>query len=247
MDREVYRTMRWLKAYAAVTTLVIAGLGLTAFRQSPAKQKFQEIDVERINIVEPDGKLRLTISNKHRAPDIVMNGKVYHRSGGNSAGMIFYNDEGTENGGLGFGGETKNGRYSAEGELLFDQYNQDQTVGIMYTDDNGRRSAGLRVWDRPDAPLSELADLVEAIKAMPDGPEKERKMEAARNEARRRGLAGAQRVMVGKTPDKAAVVMLADPQGHTRLRLAVDSLGAPRLELLDAQGKVTYSLPEKAR
>jgi hypothetical protein len=30
------------------------------------KQKFAEIDVERINIVEKDGKLRMVISNQDR-------------------------------------------------------------------------------------------------------------------------------------------------------------------------------------
>jgi hypothetical protein len=238
------RTVAALRAYAAVATIALAVTALAAFRQSTRK-RFDEIDVERINLIEKSGRVRLVISNKERAPDIYLNGKTYHRSGGNGAGLIFYNDEGTENGGLSFGGETRNGRFQAEGELLFDQYNQDQTVGIVYSDDNGRRSAGLHVWDRPNAPLSELADLVEGIKRLPDGPEKEAKMAAAREDARRRGLAGAHRVMVGKLEDRSAAVVLSDPQGRPRLRLAVDSLGAARIEVLDAEGKATSILPGK--
>jgi hypothetical protein len=243
LDPETRRTLRLLRLYAATATAALILTALAGFRQE-RRARFEEIDVERINVVERDGRTRLVISNKARAPDIVLEGKTYHRSGGNNAGMIFYNDEGTENGGLGFAGETRNGRYSASGEILFDQYNQDQTVGIMYSDDNGRRSAGLHVWDRPNAPLAELAELVEGIKRLPDGPEKERRMAAARADARRRGLGGARRVMVGKTEDKAAVVMLADGQGRARLRLAVDSAGAARIEFLDEGGKVTARLPQ---
>jgi len=238
------RTVVLLRAYATVTTAALAVLALAAFRQS-ARQRFDEIDVERINLIEKSGRVRLVISNRERAPDIYLNGKTYHRSGGNGAGLIFYNDEGTENGGLSFGGETRNGRYRAEGELLFDQYNQGQTVGIMYSDDNGRRSAGLHVWDRPDAPLSELADLVEGIKRMPDGPEKDAKMAAAREDARHRGLGGAHRVMVGKLEDRSAALVLSDPAGRPRLRLAVDSLGAAHIEVLDEQGRATSVLPAR--
>ena len=60
---------------------------------------------------------------------------------------------------------------------------------------------------------------------------------------RRETWAGVQRVMVGKTPDQTAMVMLADPQGRPRLRLRVDSTGAGRMELLDGDGQVTYSVP----
>jgi len=36
---------------------------------------------------------------------------------------------------------------------------------------------------------------------------------------------------------------LSDRAGRPRLRLLVDSLGAPRIELLDATGKVMSRLP----
>jgi hypothetical protein len=37
--------------------------------------------------------------------------------------------------------------------------------------------------------------------------------------------------------------MLADLKGRPRLRLVVDSLGAPKIEFLDASGRVTAHLP----
>jgi hypothetical protein len=39
-------------------------------------------------------------------------------------------------------------------------------------------------------------------------------------------------------------VMLADRQGHPRIKLMVDSLGTPSLQFLDADGHVTQQLPQ---
>jgi hypothetical protein len=217
-------------------------LGIAAFQRATQKPRFDEIDVERINIIAPNGKPRLVISNAERAPDVIMNGKVYHRSGSNDAGMIFYNEEGNEDGGLGFSGRTRDGHTAASGSLMFDQYGQDQTVGLTYDEQDGRRSAGLRVWDRPDQPVTVLADMVEPIKLMPDGPEKTRRLAAVRDSVVKLGLAGAQRVFVGKQRDKTATVVLADGNARPRLRLLVDSAGTARIEFLDDAGKIVRTL-----
>jgi hypothetical protein len=229
------------RAYVISATL-FGILGLAAFQRATQKPRFDEIDVERINIVAPNGAPRLVISNAERAPDVVINGKTYHRSGSNEAGMIFYNDEGSENGGLGFGGRTRDGHVSANAGFMFDQYGQDQTIGLTYDEQDGRRSAGLRVWDRPNQPVTVLADLVEPIKLMPDGAEKTRRMTAVRDSALKLGLGGAQRVFVGKQSDRTATVVLADAQSRPRLRLVVDSAGAARIEFLDDKGGVVRAL-----
>lgn len=225
-----------------VSATVFGIAGLAAFAQATRKPRFDEIDVERINIIAPNGTPRLVISNAERAPDVVINGKTYHRSGSNEAGMIFYNDEGSENGGMGFSGHTRDGHVSADAGLMFDQYGQDQTIGLTYDEQNGRRSAGLRVWDRPDQPITVLADMVEPIKLMPDGPEKTRRMSVVRDSALKLGLGGAQRVFVGKQSDKTATVVLADAQSRPRLRLVVDSAGTARIEFLDEKGAVVRTL-----
>ena len=229
------------RAYVVGATL-FGVLGIAAFQRATQKPHFAEIDVERINIIAPNGTPRLVISNAERAPDVIMNGKTYHRSGSNEAGMIFYNEEGNEDGGMGFSGRKHDGHVSAGGSFMFDQYGQDQTVGITYDEQDGRRSAGLRVWDRPEQPVTVLADMVEPIKLMPDGPEKTRRMAAVRDSIVKMGLAGAQRVFVGKQRDKTATVTLADGNARPRLRLVVDSAGTARIEFLDDAGKVVRTL-----
>ena len=154
------------RAYLVGSTL-FGIAGIAAFTRSVQKPRFAEIDVERINVIAPNGTPRLVLSNAERAPDVIINGKTYHRSGSNEAGMIFYNEEGSENGGMGFSGRTRDGHVSASAGFMFDQYGQDQTVGLTYNEQDGRRSAGLRVWDRPNQSVTVLADMVEPIKLMP--------------------------------------------------------------------------------
>jgi len=234
------------RAYLVGSTL-FGIAGIAAFTRSVQKPRFAEIDVERINVIAPNGTPRLVLSNAERAPDVIINGKTYHRSGSNEAGMIFYNEEGSENGGMGFSGRTRDGHVSASAGFMFDQYGQDQTVGLTYNEQDGRRSAGLRVWDRPNQSVTVLADMVEPIKLMPDGPEKTRRMAAVRDSAIKLGLGGAQRVFVGKQSDKTATVVLADAQSRPRLRLAVDSAGVARIEFLDESGKVVRTLSASDR
>ena len=52
----------------------------------------------------------------------------------------------------------------------------------------------------------------------------------------------AQRMFIGRDPQKNAVLNLSDPNGKPRLRLLVDSLGSARIEFLDPTGKVTNTI-----
>src|SRR5688500_4309201 len=152
MDDRIRRDLRFLKAYAVISTLAFGTLLIAAFRQQEQKQRFGEIDVERINIVEPDGKLRMVISNRPRSIGPIYKGKPFGYAGGTRPGIIFFNDEGTENGGLTFTGKREaDGTYRASSGFSFDQFNQDQILYFQYNDNNGRRNMGLTVADRIDA------------------------------------------------------------------------------------------------
>lgn len=237
-EETIRRDVRALKKYALVTSTALVVLSLTAFRQGQQKPHFGEIDVERMNVVEKDGTPRLIFSNKARFPGLILHGKEYPHPR-NSAGMLWFNEEGTENGGLAADGRRGPNGVEADAGLMFDQYDQDQTVGLTYTDRNGRRSAALHVWDRPDASIQPLVERITAIRAMRDGPEKTRAMAELRTTP-----GGATRLVAGRTADRAATVALFDPQGRPRLRLTVDSLGTARIEFLDENARVTSSHPE---
>jgi hypothetical protein len=120
--------------------------------RSSKTTSFEEINVERINIVEPDGTLRMVLSNHARLPGIIVRGKeqAFPRP---QAGILFYNDEGSENGGLVFGGR-KNAKGEVEdsgGSLSFDKYEANQIVQLAGVDDKEDRFAGLMVTDNPKA------------------------------------------------------------------------------------------------
>ena len=116
------------------------------------KVAFEEIDVERINIIEKDGRVRLVLSNADRQTPILVNGRNVTPGIKRPAGIIFFTDEGEESGGLVFSGGTQTG--GAMTSLTFNQYKQDQTVALRYIEGQGKRQAGLEVIDRPDVPLT---------------------------------------------------------------------------------------------
>jgi len=138
---------RWLVLYAFVTTTL---LGLTAVaRGVPRQEIFDEITVHRIKVVEPDGTLRMIISNHDKLPGVIVKGKVQGPNDRPGGGMLFYNDEGSENGGLIFAGR-KNAKgevVSSGGSLSFDKYGASQIVQLAGVSDKDDRFAGLRVSD----------------------------------------------------------------------------------------------------
>jgi hypothetical protein len=233
-------TLRRIASYAYVVVATLIGLlGVAAFTRANQKPRFKEIDVERINIVEPDGMLRMTISDAARSPGWVFRGKPYPGRP-KSAGMIFFNDEGEEDGGIGFGGRTVNGKVIADGGLAFDQYGQDETVTLQYSENDGRRTSGLMITDRGDLPIAEFLARRDAIRKMPAG--------AARDSATKALVdnnghpLAARRLFAGRDPSKSAIVSLSDPEGHARLRLVVDSTGTASILFLDAAGRVTRTI-----
>ena len=236
--------LRLLKGYAALSTLLLALLTTAAFRQAAQKTRFTEIDVERINVVEPDGKLRMVISNRPRSIGPIYKEKPFGYPGGGRPGIIFFNDEGTENGGLTFTGRRReDGTYSSSVGMSFDQFNQDETLTLRYTDENGRKAAGITVADRDEQ--RDIYDVImqrDSINKLTDTTARAAALQ--RLFGPRNGVPlAATRVYLGRDRSKSALLNLYDPSGRPRLRLRVDSLGKASLEFLDESGAVTSRLP----
>jgi len=244
-QQNLERDVRFLKRYAVVTTGLMLVTVVGAFVRPPRHEKFTEIDVERINVMEPDGKYRLVISNRPRSIGPIYKGKPFAYEGGGRPGLIFFNDEGTENGGLTFtGARGKDGRYQSSLHMSFDQFNQDQVLNLDYADENGRRRTGFSINDRADIDINEWVMQRDSLVARykKDTAAITRDMNAW-VASRAKGVPlVAQRMFVGKDPAKNAVLNLSDVNGKPRLRLVVDSLGAARIEFLSADGKVTNTI-----
>lgn len=230
---KIEKELRLWKTYAVITTLLIIVLVGSAFALEEQRTKFSEIDVQRINVVEPDGTLRMVISDKSKFPGIIINNKEQpHPNGRSAAGMIFYNDEGTENGGLIFGGgKDKNGVVSSYGHLSFDRYLQDQVFTIDADEEGARKRSGLSIVDDPDWPITDF------LNATPDEQKNFFKTHASPE----------QRIYLGRTPDDSASLTLKDKEGHARIIIKVNPDGSPVIQFLDAAGKVISQLPESPK
>jgi hypothetical protein len=232
----VEKDLRFLKIYAVLSTLVCALLFTWLFQTSSTK-RFEEIDVERINIVEKDGKLRMVISNKMRQHPGTMDGITYdERIGQRPPGLMFFSEKGDEVGGLVFDGNTGAGQ---GGSLTFDKFRGDQTIQFIHDEEvDGTYFAGLKMNDQ-NMPLNDLMKKQKEISALPT----KESQESAWKELREKGLLMTERLRIGKEHDQSSVIKMKDARGKVRIELKVAADGVSTIHFLDDRGKVIYHLP----
>ena len=204
---------------------------------SPPDANFGTVTAQRVNIVEPNGKFRLVLANSARFPGLFSGGKEYKHHSRKGGGMLFFNDDGDEVGGMSFNSENADGHQSASASMMFDQFHQDQTVGLVYSESDRHRAAGLRVWDRPDSPIQPLMEMSDRAARAPTDADKQRIRAEMLAYANAHGGVGSERCFAGKQSEDA-VVRLADKSGKPRLVMRVGADGMPSIEFLDEAGKV---------
>ena len=236
LEKKIFR----LQAFCVIMAAIGGCIFLLGF-SSDKKQKFGEIDVERINVVEKDGKLRMVISNKERQHPGTMDGKYYkEREGQRPAGMIFFSEKGDEIGGLIFDGDTGKGQ---GGSLTFDKFRGDQTIQFTHQEDkDGNYFAGLKMNDE-NMTLPDRIAKIEAIEKLPTSEEQN----AAKQKMRENGEFLVNRLFIGRGRNKSSMIELSDAKGKSRIEISVEPNGNPKLNFLDENGKVIYSLPEDAK
>jgi hypothetical protein len=239
-------------AFVLAVSLGLARGDFSLHRVSAADQKespnatFDQITVHRINIVEPDGTPRLIIADKAEYPGAFYHSKEIPRPDRrDSAGMLFINDEGTENGGLLIGGhKDKDGTPHSFGHLSFDEYEQDQTLSLDTYQEGQERASSYQINDNNVTLLTpDVYTKYQQAMAMPDSPEKQKLMAdlKARYPIRLRP-----RAAIERDPDKSAALRLRDPEGRTRILLRVAADGTPSMQFLDSSGTVTHQWPESS-
>jgi len=225
-----------------LATLATLFLGSFSARE---EAHFERLTAERIDIVDADGKTVIALSNRARIAAPRVAGKEYPVgvSEGRElmAGMIFFNQDGDEMGGLVFNSFRRpDGKAAGIGHLSFDRFQDNQVLALQYKENASGVQSGLTVYDRTgDGSFRKSLDLIEAARGVEDSAE----ARAALGELARSGALGAERVFVG-SKDRSAQLLLKDARGRVRARLAVDAEGAGRLEFLDADGAVEARFPE---
>jgi hypothetical protein len=238
-ERSVRRELRALRVYAAVTTAV-AALALIGAATTVRSASFDVLTVHRINVVDANGTLRLAVFNKETEPDPVIGGKpLKARKGPKTAGLLFYNDRGDEQGGLGFSGEMANGRVRQGGLLSFDAWQQNDNLDLYFGQDGNDVEAGLALSQTDPRPLTYFMPRYERIMKMPPGAERD----AALKQLRADGLGQRARLFAGVGGDNRSKVVLSDQKGRARMQMQVAADGTASLQILDENGNVTSTFP----
>jgi len=235
---------------AAIVGLILFCLGTSAWLVLRSPSMPPVVAVERLEIVEPDGKPALVLANSQRpiAATIdghqIMAGQEEERRGIPS--IIFFDGKGDEVGGILFGvRETSNG-YSVTRHLSLDGYGQDQTVVLSHYQDPKGSTSGLTISNRPQhsqfdtfrqlglQPGATREQLTAAIQAIPE----------EQRAARRRELFGTTRAFFGSSRSGEARLELRDGQGRVRIVLEAPETGDPSIRVLDEKGQVAFRLPQ---
>ena len=240
----------FLTVYSGALTLIVSAAALTGFSSSNTNATFDTLTVQRLNVVEPDGTLRVVLTNNNRIPGIIFKGYEYpdvgNRKSTTAAGMLFYDAQATESGGLTFGGrKDSDGSITRWGHLSFDRYNQDQMFTIDASDDGSNNASSVKMIDQPSWSIKELLDLLVSIQNLP--PDQQQAAIAQFRQTHPDG-AGVRTLLSNENypsvpADSRNGLNLTDAAGHERTVLGIDADAVPSLQFLDTSGNVTNRYP----
>jgi hypothetical protein len=229
---------RFLAIYSGVLTFVFAVTVLCGFAMMRNPQ-FGIITARRINIVEPDGTVRLTISNRADFPGGWIHKKESPRPDRReAAGMLFMSEEGTEQGGLIWGAsQLPDGTIENHGHLSLDQYEENQVFALDAGQEGKDKFSRITIADQGDYPVKEKRKAEERIGKLPAN-----KQDDAWNEFFATRRHDVKRLVVGRAPDGSVGLSLRDGSGKVRVVLEVQSDGKSVLQFFDDSGEVVSQL-----
>jgi len=234
---------RFLAVYSGSLTLVFAAVvifGASALgNRTPGT-----ITARRINIVEPDGTVRLTISNRADFPGAWNRGKEYPRPDRReAAGMLFMSDEGTEQGGFIWGaGQLPDGSIQNHVHVSFDQYEENQIFAIDAGQEGEEKFSRITLLDQGSYPIEEKRKANETIEKLPADQQ-----DAAWAKFFAAHRSDVKRMELGRSADGSVGLQLRDPDGQVRVLLSVRPNGEPLLQFMSADGKVLRELTAAAK
>jgi hypothetical protein len=232
MEQNQTRDLRLLKWYAAASTLAILFLLYHSLQPKSTHLQLEELDVERINVVEKDGVLKMVISNKQRQHPGLTNFKPMPMRE-REAGIIFFNSSGDECGGLIYDGT----REEAGMVLSVDQFRNDQLMQLQYAQrtrgDSTQRHYGLKIWDRSeDFTLAQQMALVDSLQRLKQEDELNNQFKTLQA----KGLLGVERMFAGKNDNGDVGLFIRDDKGRIRIKIYCDKQNNPRMMVVDESG-----------
>jgi hypothetical protein len=246
METKLLRQIRLLQVCVVVLLASTALLGINLFHPLLQKQRFRVIEAERINIREKSGVLKAALSNSAGFNEF----QRAERGGVTFSGLMFYNEEGQEEGGLVYSGKGAPGGQDADVTLTMDQYRQDQNVYLHHEEHKDAQSVriedGLSINSRPD-----WTDIKEEYKIY---DEMDKLSPEAKDDLRLKSLQagkitsnrlffGVKRGMKDNVPYDDSGIFIKNKWGRTAIKLYVDGDNKPHFEVYDPLGKsISYEL-----
>ena len=245
--KKLNRELVLLRTFAVSTAAIMTILLLFAFKTNE-NQKFGTIDVERINIVEADGTVKMIITNVAQFPngETIINDKPINKNRKKRSGMLYFNEDGLECGGLIYDGAKNENGHNSGLSLTYDRYDGDQVMQLLTTDeargDERRVRSALTFSDRSaNVSREEHNKIFAEIESIKDKKLRRQK----RKEYNAQGLiGGTPRILLGKARGQKNGLFLFGDNGKRKGNFYVDKNNNVKLEVYDDEGNVTNSWPE---
>jgi hypothetical protein len=236
MDKKLNRKINLLFGYAIVSTVALLFILFSSFKNSGEQQNADELTVKRLNIVGEDGSLRMVISNETRQHSGRFDGKDLPKRK-RPAGIIFFNNDGDECGGLISGVYRSDSVINSGMSFTMDNYRNDQVVQIInnetYKQGKAEIVRGLTFNEYPvGSSLSSYIRQSEELKEIKDPQERKQKAEQLKNAEGAR-----KRLFIGQNINNENGLFLYDSLGNPKIKIYVDREGSARMELVDEDGK----------
>ena len=246
MEASLIRQIRVLQV-AVLALLAISALLCINAWQPFIPTHFGVINAEQVKVREKDGTIKAMLSN---SAGFSSEGDRTKKGGVPFSGLMFYNQEGQEEGGLVYSGMAIPGGQDADVTLTFDQYRQDQNIYLHHEehkDSDGRAiDDGLTIISRPDqAAIRAEYKTYQAIGELPADARESAKLKALQDGtiSTRRLFVGNRRGVKNNVPYDDAGVFIKNRWGRDAIKLFVDYDNKPHLEIYDQLGKsVIYNL-----
>jgi hypothetical protein len=235
--RTTAQKLRFLTAYATIMTVLLTSLVLFSFHKINKIENFEEINVKRINILENDGTIRMVISNKEKQHSGRMDGKDWEKRE-RPSGMIFFNDEGDECGGLIYQAKKTEKGIVTGMSITMDQYKNDQVLQLsnqeFVKDGKLTSQRGIHINAiNYESKANLTKQLIEEANKIEDTKLRNTKLNEIYKEHTSKNL-----LFLGKTKGNSQGLFISDPQGNPKMMIYVDDKGEPKIQTLNEKGEV---------
>lgn len=237
MKSSIEKKVNFLMAYAIASTMIICFFTFSSFKDKKDEKRIDEIVAKKITIVGEDNLPRMVLSNENRQHSGRMNGKEWPKRE-RPSGIIFFNNQGDECGGLVYQTKEKEGKIISGMSFTMDNYKDDQVIQVLndeyYANGKAYIQRGININQYPiGTNIEDRNKKIEAINQIKD--EQERKLKL--NELYEKE-GSVNRVFLGRTKGNSSGLFLSGPDGKPKMMIYVDENGNPKIQTFNSKGEI---------